>query len=251
MSQRNPSTPDKTKAYRHPSRMATQGTGEMRSPRPTLDRCRKSPPPRRALWRKPLGDGLAGAGPVAALANAQKKTKCPEGSDGVREAGQHADERPPDDRQGKPQARANDVEQDAANQPHAGVRDLKSREDSGKIGVAEVQFLSDDRRQHGESLAADVIDDRGTEERPYDPPANSLRSHRQETAAFLSLGSSIPRMSRHNVGGAVTAVGVAQQRFSFGTAMTRRVAGSKFKCGPGDRKRGQGASGPWKCDLPR
>ena len=147
--------------------------------------------------RKPLGDGFAGAGPVAALADAQEKTKYPEGKDGVREAGQHADDRPPDDRQGKPQARANDIEQDATDQPHAGVRNLEGREDTGKIGVAEVQLPSDDRGQHGERLAADVVDYRGTEERPDNPPANSLGSHRSDRP-WVSNGSALTRNSRDN-----------------------------------------------------
>jgi len=102
-----------------------------------------------------------------AAGDSQKESECLKGSHGVGNAGKHADGGPPNDCHGKTQASPHDVEQDAANQPHARVGDLKCGEDTGEVRVAEVQLPSDDWRQHGEGLAADVVDHRGAKERVW------------------------------------------------------------------------------------
>ena len=60
-----------------------------------------------------------------------------------------------------------------------GIRDAKRDGDVGVVGVGPVIFLLEKRREDGERLAVNIVNDGGSEQNPTDPPAqggNGVRS---------------------------------------------------------------------------
>src|SRR5690348_329232 len=107
--------------------------------------------------RKKFRYGFARARPVETFSDAQQKPESAKRKRGIYKAGSDADQRPPDNGNRETQARADDVEKDTAQQPGGRIRELERAKDVRKLSVIEMKLLRDDRSQHRERLAIDVV----------------------------------------------------------------------------------------------
>ncbi len=123
--------------------------------------------------REPLGDRLGRAGPVAGLAEAEHEAARRQRGDAARERVRHRRERPDRDRQHEAEPRADAVVDAARHALADGVREQEPRGDAAELRVAEAEVLRDDRREHRQRQAVDVVDQRGQEHEPDDPPAQA------------------------------------------------------------------------------
>ena len=73
---------------------------------------------------------------------------------------------------------AEGVKENAAKEPCDRIRNLKCPKDFGQVRVGEMILCRDQRRQDGEGLAADVIDNRRKEQRPNNPPTHPSKTAR-------------------------------------------------------------------------
>src|SRR5882724_10322450 len=120
--------------------------------------------------REPLGDRLAGAGPIEAFSDPQQKSKRGETENRTSKTREYVYQRPEAYRQRQTEPDTDYIEEDTSKEPRNRIGDLKSAENPRQVRVAEVVLTGEHRGKHGECLPADVIGNRRKKQSPDDPP---------------------------------------------------------------------------------
>src|SRR5580704_9162711 len=153
-----PSMPEEANDQRQPKTMATQG---MASAPPKPEPLSKIAT---ATLRSSAGTTrhcLARAWPVESFADAEQESACRKTGNRVHKACCRVHRGPQHHGDGQPDACVRHIEKNATQKPGDRVRDLEGAENARQVGVTQMKLRRDHRREHGECLAADVVNGRG------------------------------------------------------------------------------------------